>query len=210
MFVERMLPAARSRLVIIREDAPLIDAATLLRDLDSDLVVVCNSGELLVGVITKTDVARQISHCGGAGCVTAASTVMTRTVILCRPGDRLHEVWSVMKERRLQNVPIATRTFGRCALLDAFMAAWVARLPRERRRAIGDLERPNDAVWYLCSQPSATLSNRGTARPLSSPWSEVRRSAIIRPLTPACAGSSGAAMFSASSYFCATRRGMWG
>ena len=42
MLVERMLPAARKRLVTIRDDAPLIDAATLLRDLDSDLVVVCS------------------------------------------------------------------------------------------------------------------------------------------------------------------------
>jgi CBS domain-containing protein len=46
----------------------------------------------LAGVITKTDVVRQISHCRGSGCITAASTVMTRTVILCRPRDPLPEV----------------------------------------------------------------------------------------------------------------------
>jgi CBS domain-containing protein len=109
MFVERMLPAARSRLVTIRDDAPLIEAATLLRDLDSDLVVVCNSDGLLAGVITKTDVVRQISHCSGAGCMTAASSVMTRTVVLCRAGDPLPEVWTVMKERRLKNIPIVDR-----------------------------------------------------------------------------------------------------
>jgi hypothetical protein len=31
--------------------------------------------------------------------------------------------------------------------LDAFMAAWVASLPPERRRAIGDAQRPDDAIW---------------------------------------------------------------
>ena len=31
--------------------------------------------------------------------------------------------------------------------LDAFMAAWVATLPREQRRAIGDAEQPDDAIW---------------------------------------------------------------
>jgi CBS domain-containing protein len=77
MVVERMLPIAHNRLVTIRDDAPLIEAATLLRDLDRDLVVVCNSDGLLVGVITKTDVVRQISHCNGAGCMTAASSVTT-------------------------------------------------------------------------------------------------------------------------------------
>jgi hypothetical protein len=31
--------------------------------------------------------------------------------------------------------------------LDAFMAAWVASLPRDQRRAFGDAERPDDAIW---------------------------------------------------------------
>lgn len=31
--------------------------------------------------------------------------------------------------------------------LDAFMAAWVASLPPERRRALGDAQRPDDAIW---------------------------------------------------------------
>jgi hypothetical protein len=31
--------------------------------------------------------------------------------------------------------------------LDAFMAAWVASLPLSRRRAFGDAQRPEDAIW---------------------------------------------------------------
>ena len=31
--------------------------------------------------------------------------------------------------------------------LDAFMAAWVASLPSERRRAFGDAQRQDDAIW---------------------------------------------------------------
>ena len=85
MFVERMLPAAHKRLVTIGDDAPLIDAAKLLGSFHTDLVVVCSSDELLAGVITKTDVVRRISLCRGSGCTTAASTVMTRTIILCHP-----------------------------------------------------------------------------------------------------------------------------
>ncbi len=119
MFVERMLPAARKRLVTIRDNAPLIDAAALLRDLDSDLVVVCSPDELLAGVITKTDVVRQISHCQGSGCTTAASTIMTRTVILCRPSDRLYDVWSVMKERRVKNIPIVDEDVRPLGVLNA-------------------------------------------------------------------------------------------
>lgn len=119
MFVERMLPIARDRMVTIRDDAPLIEAAALLRDLDCDLLVVCNSDELLAGVITKTDIVRQISHCAGAACTTAASAVMTRMVTFCSPGDRLPEVWSVMKERRLKNVPIVDQDVRPLGVLNA-------------------------------------------------------------------------------------------
>ena len=31
--------------------------------------------------------------------------------------------------------------------LDAFMAAWVASIPQDRRRAFGHAERPDDAIW---------------------------------------------------------------
>jgi CBS domain-containing protein len=119
MFVERMLPAARKRLVTIGDDAPLIDAAKLLGDRHIDLVVVCSSDELLAGVITKTDVVRQISHCQGSGCTTAASTVMTRTVILCHSNDLLHDVWSIMKERGLKNIPVVGQDSRPIGVLNA-------------------------------------------------------------------------------------------
>ena len=107
MLVERLLPEARKRLVTIADDAPLIQAAKLLRA-GTDLVVVCDPEGVLTGIVTKTktDVVGQMSHCQGAGCVAAASSVMTRNVVVCRPGDWLHDVWTVMKERELKNVPI--------------------------------------------------------------------------------------------------------
>ncbi len=119
MLVERILPAARERLITIGDDAPLIDAAKLLRDLDTDLLVVRCSDGLLTGVITKTDVVRQISHCRGAACTTAASAVMTRTVIYCRPGDPLHDVWVIMKDRRLENIPILDQDSRPIGVLNA-------------------------------------------------------------------------------------------
>jgi CBS domain-containing protein len=118
MFVEGLLPVARERLVTIADDAPLIQAAKFLRT-GTDLVVVCGSAGLIVGVITKTDVVSQISHCQGAGCITAASLVMTRDVVLCRPNDLLHDVWARMKERGLKNVPVADQEFRPLGVLNA-------------------------------------------------------------------------------------------
>jgi CBS domain-containing protein len=105
MLVEKLMSTARKKLVTVADDAPLIQAAKLLRA-GTDLVVVCGSAGFLSGVITKTDVVRQISSCQGATCITAASLVMTRDVVVCRPGDWLHEVWSRMKERGFKNVPV--------------------------------------------------------------------------------------------------------
>jgi len=36
----------------------------------------------------------------------AASAVVTKAVVSCRPGDLLRDVWSLMKERRLKNIPV--------------------------------------------------------------------------------------------------------
>jgi CBS domain-containing protein len=105
MFVERLLPAARSRLVTIADDTPLVEAAKLLRT-GTDFLVVCGSAGLLAGVITRTDIVNQISRCRGAGCISAVSLGMTRDVVLCRPGDLLHDVWARMKERGLKNIPV--------------------------------------------------------------------------------------------------------
>ncbi|WP_271606020.1 CBS domain-containing protein [Bradyrhizobium sp. CCBAU 11434] len=55
MLVGKLIATARSRLVTIIDDAPLIEAAKLLRA-GTDLVVVCGPEGLLAGVITKTDV----------------------------------------------------------------------------------------------------------------------------------------------------------
>lgn len=118
MLVEYLLPAARERLVTIADEAPLIQAAKLLRA-GTDLLVVCNSVGLLSGVVTKTDVVRQISSCQGAACMTPVSLTMTRDATVCRPDDWLREVWSKMKERSFKNVPITDRDSRPVGVLNA-------------------------------------------------------------------------------------------
>jgi len=118
MFVEQLRSKARERLITIADDAPLIQAAALLRS-GSDLVIVCNSAGFLAGVITKTDIVSQISHCQGASCITAVALVMKSEVVLCRPTDSLHDVWARMKERGLKNVPVVDRESRPLGLLHA-------------------------------------------------------------------------------------------
>jgi CBS domain-containing protein len=106
MFAEQMLPRARERLATVNAAAPVKDAADLMSKPHTDLVVVCGHDGGMVGVLTKTDIVGQIRHCIGGGCTARVDTIMTRDVISCRPGDALHDVWSVMRARSLQRIPI--------------------------------------------------------------------------------------------------------
>lgn len=105
MFVKDILDSAREKLVTIVDSAQLIDAAKLLTS-GTDLVVVCDSAGILQGIITKTDVVRQMSVCQGSSCMCAASLVMRNDVVLCRAEDLLQEVSQLMKSRHLKNIPV--------------------------------------------------------------------------------------------------------
>jgi CBS domain-containing protein len=119
MLVERVLPIARERLITIRRNALLKDAAKLLCDTQGGLVVVCNSDGAMVGVITKTDVIRQISHCQGCACTTAAAAVMTQDVTYCHPSEMLHDVWLIMKERGFVHIPVIDQDFRPAGVVNA-------------------------------------------------------------------------------------------
>jgi CBS domain-containing protein len=106
MLVERVIAIALKRLNTIQAGASLTDAAKLLCDTHKSLLIVCNSDGATVGVISKTDIVRQIAHCEGSRCTTPAEAVMTRDVTYCHPGDPLHDVLSKMKERGFVHVPI--------------------------------------------------------------------------------------------------------
>ena len=117
--VDRILPTGRKRLLTVRDVAPLMDAAKLLREPDADLVVVCNADERTVGVISKTDVVRQMSQWRESEFSAPASTVMTRTVVSFRPDDSLQDVWTTMKHRSLKNVPILDQDSRPIGVLNA-------------------------------------------------------------------------------------------
>ena len=106
ILVERVLPIAIQRLNTIQAGTLLTDAAKLLCDTHKALLVVCNPDGVMVGIISKTDIVRQIAHCEGSRCTTPAEAVMTRDVTYCHPSDPLDDVLSKMKERGFVHVPI--------------------------------------------------------------------------------------------------------
>ncbi len=101
MIVKTILPRALERLSVIEAGAPVSEAATLMSKPHTDLIVVCDHGDM-VGVLTKTDIVGQIGRCMGSGCTARVDSIMTRDVTYCRADDVLLEVWSVMRERGVQ------------------------------------------------------------------------------------------------------------
>jgi len=65
MYVERLLPATREKLVTIADGAPLTEAANFLHK-GTDLVIVCDSAGLLAGVITKIGCCRPNEQTSGS------------------------------------------------------------------------------------------------------------------------------------------------
>ena len=68
IFVEKILTVARERLVTVKDDALLTEAARFLDGGHINLVVVCDKGGAMVGIVTRTDVVHQMSICQGSGC----------------------------------------------------------------------------------------------------------------------------------------------
>lgn len=117
--VGQILPAVQEKLVTVKADALLIDAAKLLNDRRQNLVVVCDDSGKMAGVITKTDIVSRISYCTDCSCTMSASHVMTREVIFCHPSDWLHEVWSIVKQRGLKNIPVVDQDAVPLGVLNA-------------------------------------------------------------------------------------------
>lgn len=120
MIVEGIMPAARKWLVTIAADAPLLEAAKMLGGTDVNLMVVCDAEGLIAGVLTKTDLVRQMGRCQGGACTNAVSSIMTRDAISCRPNDLLHVVWALMKQNGLKHIPVVEHTGQPAGILNAW------------------------------------------------------------------------------------------
>ncbi len=104
MFVEQMLSRAGERLAIVAAEASVKDAADLMTQPATDLVVVCRDG-VVAGVITKTDIIAHVSR-AGSDLSAPVETIMRRDVTTCRSSDPLDDVLRAMKERGFHRIPV--------------------------------------------------------------------------------------------------------
>lgn len=96
----------RSRLVMVSTDALLVDVANLLSGTHISIIVVCDSNGAMVGVITKTNIVRQLGLSCESLSKTLASDLMTRSVTSCRTTDSLSDVLSMMERSSFVHIPV--------------------------------------------------------------------------------------------------------
>ena len=100
-----MLLRACERLAVVDAGASVKNAADLMAQPATDLVVVCRDGAV-VGVVTKTDIVVQISRNPGSDLGAPVDTIMRRDVATCRSSDPLSDVLRAMKERGFHRIPV--------------------------------------------------------------------------------------------------------
>ena len=95
-----------ARLVTATLQTPLLEAAQRLSCTQIGLVIVCDAEGVIAGVISKSDIVRQIGHCLGSACQTLAGDLMTTDVVCCHPDDSLADILAVMEQHGLVHVPL--------------------------------------------------------------------------------------------------------
>jgi CBS domain-containing protein len=115
MRVDTLHPVTSNRLKVIAHDATLEAAALAFSAAHIGLLVVCDADGLAAGIVTKSDLIR---HLPAGGVDAPVSSLMSRTIVSCAPGDDLREAWQAMADRHLQNIPVLSADLKPVGVLD--------------------------------------------------------------------------------------------
>ena len=106
VLVKHILEAARKRLAVLSRQASLFDAAQILANPNTPLVVVCDSDGIAVGVISSSHVVNVLATAGVDALGFNAGAIMTKPVLSCHVDETLQQVWAVMNSQTLPCAPI--------------------------------------------------------------------------------------------------------
>jgi len=106
VLVKHILEAAQKRLTVLSQEASLFDAARILANRDTPLVVVCDSDGIAVGVISSSHVINTLATAGVDALGLNAGAIMTKPMLSCHVDEPLQQVWAVMNSRTLPCAPI--------------------------------------------------------------------------------------------------------
>ncbi len=106
VLVRHILEDARKRLAVLSQEAPVAEAAEILVNPNTPLVVVCSNEGTLVGVVTKSDIIKALAGASAAMANMTAAEIMTNPALSCHVDQALQGLWDTMNARSLRSVPI--------------------------------------------------------------------------------------------------------
>jgi len=106
VLVHHILDPARTRLAVLSCAGSLCDAAAILANPDTPLVVVCNSDRIVAGVITRSDIVKVLASARADALDLNAEAIMTTPVLSCHVDETLDQVWATLCSRSLRCAPI--------------------------------------------------------------------------------------------------------
>jgi CBS domain-containing protein len=116
MLIEKLHGLTSSRLAVLDFDATIQAAALSLSRPGVGLVVICNASGGAEGVVSKSDLVRHLASPKHAA--PHISLLMSRSIVTCGPHDDVHEVWTAMAARNLQNAPVVDADRKPLGILD--------------------------------------------------------------------------------------------
>ena len=104
--VKHILEAAQKRLAVLSQEASIVDAARILANRDTPLIVVCDGDGIAVGVISTSHVVNALATAGVDALGLNAGAMMTKPLLSCHVDENLQQVWAIMNSRTLPCAPI--------------------------------------------------------------------------------------------------------
>src|SRR5262245_40626645 len=104
--VKHILETAKKRLAVLTREASLIDAARILVNRETPLIVVCDGDGIALGVISTSHVVNVLATAGVDALGLNAGAIMTKPLLSCHVDENLQQVWAVMNSRILPCAPI--------------------------------------------------------------------------------------------------------
>jgi CBS domain-containing protein len=107
MLVRQILKSKGSdRVLTIRPDATVAEAAKILSDCRIGSLVVSQDGERVVGILSERDIVREMGKRGITAFEGRVSDMMTEKVETCIADDQADDVLTKMTQGRFRHLPV--------------------------------------------------------------------------------------------------------
>jgi CBS domain-containing protein len=104
--VKHVLEAAQKRLAVLSHEASLFDAARILANRETPLVVVCDAEGVAVGVVSSSHIIKALASAGGDAMAFNTGAIMTKPLLVCHADEALQQIWAAMNSQTLPCAPV--------------------------------------------------------------------------------------------------------